>query len=540
MKKKMIAGFVATLALTLGTTSPALAATSKDLNFYFPTDIQTLDISKNTDTYSATVLGNSGANLLRIDAKGKAQLDLAKSIKHSDDGLIYTVELKDNLKWSDGSPLTAQDFVYSWQRIVNPKTGSQYAYLATEVIKNAAAINEGKIKDINELGVKAQGNTLTFTLEHASPQFEYLLAFSNFMPQKESFVKKAGKKYGASADKQIYSGPYTFKGWNGSNGGFQLVKNKYYWNAKKIKTQTINLQVIKKPESALQLYKQGKLDQVSIIATPSMYSANKKNKDVTSIPMARTEYIEYNQTGSVKALANPKIRQAFNLATNRKSLVESVTGGVYKEATGLAPIGLAVTDTGEDLAKFVKPGYTYDANKAKTLWKEGLKELGLSKVKLTFTADADNTTRKAMVDYLKGAWEKALPGLTIEEKFVPFKQRLKDQQTQNFDIVLASWGGDYPEGTTFYGLFSEGSGYNSGLFINQTYIDTYKQATSTNALDLAKRSTDYKTLEKALFEQANINPVAFQNNQSLVNTKLKGVVRNATGTTDDWTYAYKK
>lgn len=542
MKKKTLFGLGLSSALlfTLASTTTAKADSSKDLNYYFPTDITTLDISKNTDTYSATVLGNSGANLLRIDKKGKPVLDLAKSIKHSDDGLTYTLVLKDNLKWSDGSDLTANDFVYTWQRIVDPKTASQYAYLATDVIKNADDINSGKNTNMADLGVKADGNTITFTLAHPAPQFEYLLAFSNFMPQKESFVTKAGKKYGTSSEQQIYSGPYVFKGWNGSNNSFKLVKNKYYWNAKAVKTETINLKVIKKPESALQLYKQGKLDAVSIIATPSMYAANKKNKDVKSIPMARTDYIEYNQTGQVKALANKKIRQALNLATNRAGLVNSVTGGSYKKATGLAPTGLAVTDTGQDLAKFANPGYTYNLKEAKKVWKEGLAELGQSKITLKFEADADNPTRKSMVDYLKGAWEKALPGLTIEEKFVPFKQRLQDQQTQNFDIILGSWGGDYPEGSTFYGLFSEGSGYNSGLFANQTYIDTYKKATTTDALNEKERANDYKILEKTLMEEANINPIAFQSNESLVNPDVKGVVRNSTGTTDDWTYAYKK
>lgn len=156
MKKKTLFGLGLSSALlfTLASTTTAKADSSKDLNYYFPTDITSLDISKNTDTYSATVLGNSGANLLRIDKKGKPVLDLAKSIKHSDDGLTYTLVLKDNLKWSDGSDLTANDFVYTWQRIVDPKTASQYAYLATDVIKNADDINSGKNTNMADLVLK--------------------------------------------------------------------------------------------------------------------------------------------------------------------------------------------------------------------------------------------------------------------------------------------------------------------------------------------------------------------------------------------------
>lgn len=109
-------------------------------------------------------------------------------------------------------------------------------------------------------------------------------------------------------------------------------------------------------------------------------------------------------------------------------------------------------ENGEDLAEYVAPGYSYKAKEATKLFKEGLEELGEDSLKLTITADADNPVAKNSVDYLKSTWEEALPGLTVEEKFVTFKQRLEDTQNQNFEVALVLWGGDYPEGSTFYGL----------------------------------------------------------------------------------------
>lgn len=510
---------------------------SNALKFSFPTEIQTLDISKNTDNYSGTIIGNTGANLLRVNAKGKAVPELAKSVKVSKDGLTYTATLRSGLKWSDGSSLTAKDFVYSWQRIVDPKTASQYSYLASGV-KNADAITAGKAK-VSTLGVSAKGNVITFKLERPMPQFNYLLTFANFMPQKQSFVEKQGKKYGTTSAKQLYSGPYKFEGWNGTNNSFKLVKNDNYWDAKSVKTKEIDYSVVKKPETAVQLYKQGKLDRASI-STPELYAANKSNKDKVKVPEATTAYIEYNQTGKNKFLANTKIRQALNLATNRKELVDQVTSGISTPATGLAPQGLAKTASGEDLAKYAAPGYKYDAKAAAKLFAEGLKEVGETKMTLTITSDADSSAAKTTLDYLQGSLQKALPGLKVEEKFVPFKQRLSDSQTQNFEAVVSLWGGDYPEGSTFYDLFKNGASYNNGQFKNSAYTAAVNKAETTDALNDAARDSDYKTAEAALYKDANFNPLYFRAGYSLARPSVKGIITNTTGLNIDFKYAYRK
>ncbi|MBZ6003713.1 peptide ABC transporter substrate-binding protein [Leuconostoc gelidum subsp. aenigmaticum] len=541
--KKVAIGAAAVVVVVGGTRAAGLwggssSGNSKNLSFQLPTPIQTLDISKNTDTYSGAIIGNSGSNLMRVDSKGKAQLELAKSVKVSDDGLKYTVVLKNGLKWSDGSKLTAQDFVYSWQRIVDPKTASQYAYLASGV-KNADKIAAGKA-DVDTLGVTAKGNTITFDLERSLPQFEYLLTFSNFMPQKQSFVTKEGKKYATTAATSLYSGPYKVEGWNGTNNSFKLIKNDNYWDAKNIKTKQIDVQVVQKPETAVQLYKQGKIDRVLISNTPELYKANKNDKNVTKAPEATTAYLQYNQTGKNKFLANAKIREALNLATNRKELTDQVTAGISTPATGLAPEGLAKTASGEDLAKFVAPGYKFDPKKAATLFQEGLKEVGESQATFTVTSDADSPAAKSTLDYLQGSWEKALPGLKINQKFVPFSQRIKDSQTQNFDIVVSLWGGDYPEGSTYYDIFKTGASNNNGQFKNEAYDAVVNKAESTDALKASARDNDYKMAEAALLKDSNFNPLYFRAGYALQNPKVTGIILNSTGLNQDWKLAVKK
>lgn len=207
--------------------------------------------------------------------------------------------------------------------------------MATEShLLNADKINSGDIKDLNKLGVTAKGNQVTFKLTSPCPQFKYYLAFSNFMPQKQSYVEKVGKDYGTTSKNQIYSGPYLVKDWNGSNGKFKLVKNKYYWDSKHVKTNSVIVQTIKKPDTAVQMYKQGQIDFAEISGTSAIY----------------------NQTGSVKALTNQKIRQALNLATDRKGVVKAAVDTGSTPAESLVPKKLAKLPNGEDLSKYTAPG----------------------------------------------------------------------------------------------------------------------------------------------------------------------------------------
>ncbi|MCY7171821.1 oligopeptide transport system substrate-binding protein [Streptococcus gallolyticus] len=523
-----------------GNSSSSSSSSSDEINWYVPTEISTLDISKVTDTYSSIAIGNSGSNLLRRDEDGELQPDLAEKVEVSDDGLTYTATLRDDLKWSDGSDLTAEDFVYSWQRIVDPTTASEYAYLVSDAhVLNAEEVIAGT-KSVDELGVKADGNKVIFTLSNPSPQFMSLLSFANFMPQSKDFVEEAGDDYGTTSEKSLYSGPYTVEDWNGTSGTFTLVKNKYYWDAKDVKTKKVNVQTIKKPDTAVQMYKDGDLDYATISNTEATYKANKNRDDVVPLPEATTAYMVYNQTGTVAALNNTKIRQALNLATDREGIVKAAIDTGSTAATALAPTGLETLPDGTDLAEYVSPGYSYDEEEAAKLFKEGLAELGTDSVTLTITSDSDSPVAKASVDYIKQTWEENLPGLTVEEKFVAFKQRLEDTKNQNFDVALVLWGGDYPEGSTFYGLFTTNSSYNYGKFSNADYDAAYEKAITTDALDPAAAADDYKAAEKALYDNALYNPIYFRSYEALQNPNLKGLVRSSTGLSVDFTYAYKE
>ncbi|MHA5146834.1 peptide ABC transporter substrate-binding protein [Oenococcus oeni] len=516
------------------------SASSNVLNEYLPTDMTTQDLSLMTDQYAFEVAANVQQGLLSRTSSGAPKAGLAKSWSHSKDGLTWTFHLRKGLKWSNGDPLTASDFVYAWQRTVNPKTASQYAYIYSG-IKNADAINSGKDKDLSSLGIKAKNKTtLVVTLEHPMPQFQNLMAFPVFFAQDKKFESSLGSKVGTSSSKQVYDGPYKFVGWNGSNKKFKLVPNKNYWNAKAVKNKGVDFQVITDPTAALALYNKGELDQVTL-STPQQIKKYKNSKNFKIYNQSQTDYLEYNQTGKVKGLTNTKIRQALNLATDRKSISQSVSEGLDSAATGITPAGLALTSTGGDFAKAAAKAtaYAYNIKKAKKLFAEGMKEAGLKKLTLTIEGSSDSTVTKSTLDTLQQSWSE-LPGLTVKEKLVPFKQRLLDQENHNFDVVLAAWGADYAEPLTFLNMFVTDGANNDGKWSNKQYDTLINNASDKDALSDTKRTADEIKAEKTLYDDSAVNPVFWVNAATLSNSKVKGVQYFSSGASYYFWNAYKK
>ncbi|HEY0221827.1 MAG TPA: peptide ABC transporter substrate-binding protein [Lactovum miscens] len=541
-KITLVAGTTSVAALAiLGFSAHADAAT-KTPTIEIPADITTLDQSVVTDQYSNTVIGNTQEGLVRVDKSGKAALALAKSIKVSSDGLTYTIKLRDGLKWSNGDPLTAKDFVYSWQRGVDPKTASEYAYLMG-CLKNANDINSGKITDLSQLGVKADSNTqLTITLEQPTPYFKFLLAQAIFLPENKSVVEKYGSEYGTSAAKMVYDGPFMFsskKQWTGSEKSFSVVKNKKYYDAKNVKSPGVNFQVVSNGSTGASLFKSGKLD-LTFLNTPTLVKANKSNKAFTTFVQARTDYLEYQQNGKDKNLTNQKFREALNLATDRQGIINAATPG-SKPATSISPAGLAKAPNGEDFATFAKQGYKFDAKAAQAAFKQALSELGETKASVEIEYANDSAVATATATFLQNSWQKNLPGLTVTLKQVPFKQRLQDQQNGNFDVIIAGWGGDYAEPSTFLQMFLTGGSYNSGKFSSTEYDAAYKAASTVpDVLNNTKLYNDYKTAEAALFKGSYVNPIDYQATPALVSSNLKGLQFHSTGLNYDLKGVYLK
>lgn len=512
-------------------------ASSQVLNLSYPSSLDSIDIS-NMSGYGST--GNIFESLYRLGKNGSITPGLAKSTKVSKDGKTYTFTIR-NAKWSDGSKITAQDFVYSWKRTVTPATKSQYAYLFSGV-KNADEIVAGK-KSPSTLGVKAQGeHTFIVTLDKPITYFKKLMTYPLFGPISEKAVKKWGSKYATKAQYMLYSGPFKLTGWTGTNNGWQFVKNNQYWDKKAVHLQKINYTVNESTTTTLNLFQEKKLDLTQLAS--EQVKNMKSSSDYTTYPYSITAFLVYNFQDSnatiKKALNNAKIRQAISLSINRKTLVKNVIGDASTVSKTFVPQDLVKdAKTGKDFAdeSTVKNSTSYNKALAQKLWKQGLKETGIKKLSIQLLASNDEPN-KPISQYLKSALEKNLDGLTVNLSNIPSKVASSRAQSGDFDLYLSGWGADFNDPISHLQIMTNNSGYNYGKYNSSTYNALVNKAQNQDDNDTSARWQDMINAEKTIMKDQGITPLYQTVYSYLQNPKVKGIIHNTAGTQWNYKYAY--
>ena len=492
-----------------------------------------MDLSTATDTISFDQLNSTMEGIYRIGKNSKVEPGLATKTEVSKDGLTYTFTLRKNDKWSNGDPVTAQDFVYSWRRTVDPKTGSQYAYLF-DGIANANDIIAGK-KAVDTLGIKAEGKyKLVVTLEKKLPYFKLLMGFPVFFPQNQNVVEKYGKKYGTAAKYLVYNGPLKMEGWSGSNLSWKLVKNKNYWDKKDVKLSQINFSVNKSTTTSYNLYQSKKLDYTPLSTEQAKQLKGKDGYKV--LKEARTNYLEFNETN--KVFANKKIRQALSYAVNRQVLADKVLGAGTLPSLGIVSRDLAF-NKGKDFAVAAKTtaGVTYNKAKAQKLLKEGLAEVGQSKLSFTLLGD-DTDVSKQVTESLQSQIQQTLPDVDVSVSNVPFKTRLQRSEDGDFDVVVSAWGADFADPISFLDLFTSDNSYNNGKWKNAEYDKLITASKTTDAGNVDKRWDDMVKASKILSEDQGVAPLYQLNVAYMLNPSVKGVIQNTAGVTWSFKDAY--
>lgn len=512
-------------------------ASSQVLNLSYPSSLDSIDIS-NMSGYGST--GNIFESLYRLGKNGSITPGLAKSTKVSKDGKTYTFTIR-NAKWSDGSKITAQDFVYSWKRTVTPATKSQYAYLFSGV-KNADEIVAGK-KSPSTLGVKAQGeHTFIVTLDKPITYFKKLMTYPLFGPISEKAVKKWGSKYATKAQYMLYSGPFKLTGWTGTNNSWQFVRNNQYWDKKAVHLQKINYTVNESTTTTLNLFQEKKLDLTQLAS--EQVKNMKSSSDYTTYPYSITAFLVYNFQDSnatiKKALNNAKIRQAISLSINRKTLVKNVIGDASTVSKTFVPQDLVKdAKTGKDFAdeSTVKNSTSYNKALAQKLWKQGLKETGIKKLSIQLLASNDEPN-KPISQYLKSALEKNLDGLTVNLSNIPSKVASSRAQSGDFDLYLSGWGADFNDPISHLQIMTNNSGYNYGKYNSSTYNALVNKAQNQDANDTSARWQDMINAEKTIMKDQGITPLYQTVYSYLQNPKVKGIIHNTAGTQWNYKYAY--
>lgn len=498
-------------------------------------ELPTMDSTLVTDTEGFNALQSVTEGLYRQSEDG-AGFDEALAEGEpevSEDGKTLTFTLKD-VKWSNGDPLTANDFVYSWRRLVDPATAASYNYLAAGVIKNASEIINGEA-DPSELGVEAvDDHTLKVELESNVPYLNSLFAMAPFYPLNEKFVTEKGDDYATNSDNLLYIGPYTLEDWDGTGLSWKYIKNPDYWDADAVKTDEIDIQVIKETSTGLNLYETGELDRLAL--TGDYIAQKADDPDLVKVPTSSLFYLKYNV--EKEALANVNIRKALSAAVDRQAYVDRVLQNGSQVAVGLVPAGLAANpSTKEDFRAESGELSTFDVDAAKEYWEKGLDELGVDSLTLDFLSD-DSENAKTSSEFVQAQLQENLPGLTVTLTNVPFKNRLQKDDSGDYDIQLAGWGADFADPINYLELFESTNGNNSTGYSNPDY-DKLIQSARAETEDLDKRWSELLEAEKLLIDDGAIGPLYQRYGAALQSPSLENFVTHTVGADFDYKWVVK-
>lgn len=511
-------------------------SSSQSISWMDPSELVTMDPSKFTDQYSCEELNNTMEGLVRLGKDSKAEPGIATSWQESKDGKTWTFNLRKNAKWANGDPVTAKDFVYSWRRTVDPKTGSEYVYLF-DGIHNASKAAAGKASP-SSIGVEAQGNNkLVVKLDQRIPYFKLLMGFPLFFPQNQKFVEQSGSKYGTSSKYTLANGPFVQKGWTGSNLSWRLVKNKNYWDKSKVKLSTINFSVQKTPSTAYNLYQSKKLDATSLDINESKQLQGKSGWTVRHAD--DTFYLQYNMAKD-KNLANKNFRLALSQAINKSELAKTV--GVANEAATSFTAGNTVKVDGKSFGQAVqndqtKAAQNYSPSAAKASLKKAQSELGKKSFSIDLLADDTDVAKKAS-EYIQSQLETNLPGVKVNVQNIPFKTRLSRVSAGNFDVVLTGWTADFADPISFLQLMTKDNAQNYGKWSNAKFDQLVDASGKTSSA--SGRLNDLVQADQTLLTEQGVTPLYYANNAWLVRPSIKNVVYNGAGAPLNFKEAYVK
>lgn len=537
----------------------------------------TLDPALAQGTHESYILNHLFTGLLRYDKDGKLAPGMAADMPVvSEDGLTYTFTLKDDVKWSNGDPVTANDFAYAWMRALNPETASLYAYQlyyikggeaynsverpgvyyvkdadgndTTEVdhevtITDAdkegldvAGKSEDEIADAvyqkwlgqkkEEVGIKAvDAKTLEVTLEKPTPYFADLTAFYTLYPVNEKVVTE-NPDWAKDASTFVSNGAFKLANWE-HNSKVETVKNENWFDASNVKLGGITWEILEDSNTAFQNFDTGKYGV--LVDPPTEVIAQKiadKDPVVVIGKQVGTYYYNLNNMQSEDGknpFANKKIRQAFSMALDRKSIVENVTKGGQIPAEGMVPFGL-IDENGKEWRDINGNLVKEDVAEAKKLLEEGMAESGITMEDLNNQVLLYNTSEshKKIAQAVQQMWNQNL-GVNIGLENADFNVKLAREKAHDFDISRAGWVGDYYDPMTMMDILVTGGSQNDSQYSNPEYDRLINEAKGTP--DQKVRMENMRQAEKIMMEDMPIIPVYFYTQPYFVQANLKGVYK---------------
>ena len=534
-RKFMSLALSAAMVVGMAATTPVMAedaAASEDgynLSLCIASEPMSIDPALNSAVDGAIMCNHMFEGLVKWvdDGDGNAVTapGQAESWETSEDGLTWTFHLRDGLKWSDGTDLTAKDFVYSWQRVCDPNVAAPYAETVLGMVKG---YDEAIAGDITKLDVQAPDEkTVVVNLAHPCSYFGELAAFATLNPVQQATVEANGDAWATSADTYISNGPFMMTEWvPGSHITFS--KNPNYWNAEAIKLDKLEFELIEDSNAAYSAYTSGEVDMIKDVPTEEIPSLQ-GNEEFHVDPIIGTYYVSLNL--QKEYFQDARVRKALSLAIDRNYVANTLMQGTYSPASAIVGPGWLDTD-GSSFAENANGGTPYidndnfDANleEAKKLLEEAGYPNGEGFPQIEYTTN-DAGYHKVVAEYLQQAW--AAIGIDLKVNIVEWASFTPMRRNGEFDVARNGWVGDYTDPSNILELFCTTNGNNDGKYTNADFDAAIEDSRVTT--DATTRSADLHKAEDLLMEDAGCIPIAYYNDFWLQSSKITGAWHSANG-----------
>ncbi|WP_338805252.1 ABC transporter substrate-binding protein [Xenorhabdus griffiniae] len=477
-------------------------------------EVTSLDPHKVEGTPETIIIRNLLEGLVTTGPHGETVPGVAE--RWENDGYkVWTFYLRHDAKWSDGKPVTAQDFVYSWRRIADPNTGSPYtSYLQYAYIQNVDDILKG-IKSPEQLGVKAlDDHRFQVTLSQPVPYLIDMLSHTAMKPIRQYVVEKWGNKW-TSPKNYIGNGAYTLKDWV-VNERIVLMRNPQYWNNKETLIEKGTFLSIVSEVSSVNRYRSGEVDVTDNAIPPDLYQKMKRDipEQLQIAPYLCTFYYEINNQNPL--FKDKRVREAIKLSLDRDIITEKIMAQGQIPAYGYTPtyIGGGLTINPEWAS------WTQEQRNQRA--KELLKEVGFdASHPLKFTL-LYNTSEQNKQQAIAAAsmWQKNI-GAKVTLQNQEWKTSLQNRHQGNYDVARATWCGDYNEPSSFLNMWLSTSSNNTGFYQSETFDNLLKQALT--AKDDATRKAFYQQAEAQLDKDSGLIPVYYRVSVRLIRPTVGGM-----------------
>ena len=505
----------------------ATTAAKQELIYNLAADPKTLDPAINQAVDGSIIAANIFSGLCDLDDKDKAIPGQAEKWEVSADGLTYTFHLKKDLKWSNGEPLKASDFEYSWKRVLDPATASVYSFQLL-YIKGAAEFNAAKTPEEakakrDAVGVKATDDTtLVVTLAAPCPYFLELTAFTTYFPVSQKVVE-ANKDWAKDAKTLVSNGPFKMTDYK-IKDQIVLEKNENYYNKDKVKLDKITMKMVTEDTSAWASYKSGQFDMIDKVASSEIVKAV-KDKTAITFPNLGTQFIDINVSDKVKdidpnaakVLGNVKFRQALANAIDRKTIVENVTKSGQTPAFSFVSTGINDPE-GKDFTskKYFEPAG--DIEKAKKLLAEaGYPDgQGLPPLVVLYNPEGGNGE---IYQAIQDMWKKI--GVNVELQTQEWKVFQTTRNSLKYEMARGAWSADYADPMTFIDMWESTSPSNEIGYNNPEYDKLVASAKAET--DAKKRFEMMHKAEDILMADMPIIPLYYATYTKGIKDYVKGV-----------------